>query len=138
MLLREVEYARPTTVEEALGLLAQNEGARALAGGQTLINVMKARAAAPDVLVDLQDLEELRGIRDLGSGSVEIGAMTTYSDLIGDEAAGARSILGEVSAMIADVQVRNRGTIGGNVCSNDPTNHLPPLLAALDATFTIV
>ena len=137
MLLAEVEYARPTTVEEALGLLAQNDGARALAGGQTLINVMKARAASPDVLVDLQDLEELRGVRDLGSGSVEIGAMTTYSDLIGDEAAGARSILGEVGSMIADVQVRSRGTIGGNVCSNDPTNHFPPLLVALDASFTI-
>jgi carbon-monoxide dehydrogenase medium subunit len=138
MLLAEVEYARPKTVEEALGLLAANDGARALAGGQTLVNVMKARAASPDVLVDLQDLDELRGVRDLGSGSVEIGAMTTYSQLIGDDAAGARSILGEVSAMIADVQVRNRGTIGGNVCSNDPTNHLPPLLVALDASFTIV
>jgi carbon-monoxide dehydrogenase medium subunit len=64
--------------------------------------------------------------------------MTTYTDLIRDEAAGARSILGEVSAMIADVQVRNRGTIGGNVCSNDPTNHFPPLLTAMDARFTIV
>jgi carbon-monoxide dehydrogenase medium subunit len=138
MLLREVEYARPTTVEEAVGLLAANDGARALAGGQTLVNVMKARAASPDVLVDLQDLDELRGVRDLGSGSVEIGAMTTYTQLMSDDAAGARSILGEVAAMIADVQVRNRGTIGGNVCSNDPTNHLPPLLVALDATFTIV
>jgi carbon-monoxide dehydrogenase medium subunit len=138
MLLAEVEYARPRTVEEALELLAANDGARALAGGQTLVNVMKARAASPDVLVDLQDLDELRGVRDLGNGSVEIGAMTTYSQLIGDEAAGARSILGEVSSMIADVQVRNRGTIGGNVCSNDPTNHLPPLLVALDASFTIV
>jgi carbon-monoxide dehydrogenase medium subunit len=138
MLLAEVEYARPKTVEEALGLLAANDGARALAGGQTLVNVMKARAASPDVLVDLQDLDELRGVRDLGNGSVEIGAMTTYSQLIGDEAAGARSILGEVSSMIADMQVRNRGTIGGNVCSNDPTNHLPPLLVALDASFTIV
>jgi carbon-monoxide dehydrogenase medium subunit len=98
---------------------------------------MKARAASPDVLVDLQDLDELRGVRDLGNGSVEIGAMTTYSDLVSDEAAGARSILGEVASTIADVQVRNRGTIGGNVCSNDPTNHLPPLLAALDARFTI-
>jgi carbon-monoxide dehydrogenase medium subunit len=138
MLLADVEYARPKTVEEALGLLAANDGARALAGGQTLVNVMKARAASPDVLVDLQDLEELRGVRDLGSGSVEIGAMTTCAELIADEAAGARSILGEVASMIADVQVRNRGTIGGNVCSNDPTNHLPPLLVALDASFTIV
>src|SRR5256885_1709411 len=138
MLLAEVEYARPTTVEEAIGMLSANDGARALAGGETLVNVMKARAASPDLLVDLQDLDELRGVRDLGSGSVEIGAMTTYSQLVADEAAGARSILGEVAAMIADVQVRNRGTVGGNVCSNDPTNHLPPLLVALDATFTIV
>ena len=137
MLLREVQYARPKTVEEAVALLAADDGARALAGGQTLVNVMKARAASPDVLVDLQDIEELRGVRDLGNGSVEIGAMTTCAQLIGDEAAGARSILGEVASKIADVQVRNRGTIGGNVCSNDPTNHLPPLLVALDASFTI-
>jgi carbon-monoxide dehydrogenase medium subunit len=138
MLLREVEYARPKSVDEALALLSANDGARALAGGQTLINVMKARAASPDVLVDLQDLGDLRGIRDLGNGSVEIGAMTTYSQLMADDAAGARSILGEVAATIADVQVRNRGTIGGNVCSNDPTNHFPPLFVALDAQFTIV
>src|SRR5262249_46623008 len=135
MLLREVQYARPQTVEEAVGLLAANDGARALAGGQTLVNVMKARAASPDVLVDLQDLDELRGVRDLGGGAVEIGAMTTYAQLVTDEAAGARSILGEVAATIADVQVRNRGTVGGNVCSNDPTNHLPPLLVALHPSF---
>src|SRR5947207_3834347 len=96
---------------------------------------MKARAASPDVLVDLQDLAELRGVRDLGNGSVEIGAMTTYTELAADD---ARSIVGEVAGMIADVQVRNRGTIGGNVCSNDPTNHFPPLLVALGAELTIV
>ena len=108
-----------------------------LAGGQTLINVMKARAASPDVLVDLADLGELKGI-ELGSdGTVEIGAMTTYSELIGSAEARARPILGEVCDQIADVQVRNRGTIGGNVCSNDPTNHFPPLLVALGASFTI-
>src|SRR3954463_15367107 len=138
MLLREVEYARPKTVDEAIELLAANDGARALAGGQTLINVMKARAASPDVLVDLHDLQDLRGVRDLGNGSVEIGAMTTYSELVTEQAAGARSILGQVAGTIADVQVRNRGTVGGNVCSNDPTNHLPPLFVALNATFTIV
>ena len=136
MLLREVEYARPKTVEEAIELLAANDGARALAGGQTLINVMKARAASPDVLVDLQDLDELRGITETGSGGLEIGPMTTYAELASD-AAGARSILGEVASSIADVQVRNRGTIGGNVCSNDPTNHFPPLLVAMNASFTI-
>jgi aerobic carbon-monoxide dehydrogenase medium subunit len=137
MLLREVEYVRPGTIEEAIDALAENDGARALAGGQTLINVMKARAASPDVLVDLQDLEELRGITDTGNGAVEIGAMTTYADLESLDAAGARSILGEVASTIADLQVRNRGTIGGNVCSNDPTNHFPPLLVAMNAAFTI-
>src|SRR6266550_9096561 len=138
MLLREVEYARPTSVQEAVRLLSENDGARALAGGQTLINVMKARVASPDVLIDLNDLDELKGI-DLGSdGTVSIGAMVTYSEILDSAEARARPILAEVCAQIADVQVRNRGTIGGNVCSNDPTNHLPPLMVSLGATMTIV
>jgi aerobic carbon-monoxide dehydrogenase medium subunit len=137
MLLREVEYARPASVQEAVRLLSEKEGARALAGGQTLINVMKARAASPDFLVDLNRLEELKGI-DLGSdGTVSIGAMVTYTELMGSAEGRARPILGEVCAQIADVQVRNRGTVGGNVCSNDPTNHLPPLLVSLGATMHI-
>jgi aerobic carbon-monoxide dehydrogenase medium subunit len=137
MLLREVEYARPASVQEAVRLLSEHDGARALAGGQTLINVMKARAASPDVLVDLNGLEELKGI-DLGpDGTVSIGAMVTYSELMSSAEARARPILGEVCAQIADVQVRNRGTIGGNVCSNDPTNHLPPLMVSLGATMHI-
>jgi carbon-monoxide dehydrogenase medium subunit len=137
MLLREVAYARPDSVEEALRLLAENTGARALAGGQTLVNVMKARAASPDGLVDLNALAELKGIDLAADGTLTIGAMTTYSELMASVEARARPILGEVSATIADVQVRNRGTIGGNVCSNDPTNHLPPLVAALGARMTI-
>ena len=138
MLLSEVGYARPATLEQALAVLAEYPGARALAGGQTLINVMKARAAAPDVLVDIGAIPDLKGI-ELGSdGTLELGAMTTYSELIASAEARARPILGEVCAQIADVQVRNRGTIGGNVCSSDPTNHLPPLLVALGATMTVV
>ena len=138
MLLREVEYARPASVDEAISLLSENDGARALAGGQTLVNVMKARAAAPDVLVDLQDLDELRTIGFSSDGMLEIGAMVTYAQLMGSsEVDVARPILSEVAATIADVQVRNRGTVGGNVCVADPTNHLPPLFVALDATFTI-
>jgi carbon-monoxide dehydrogenase medium subunit len=137
MLLTEVGYARPRTTDEALGLLAEHEGARPLAGGQTLINVMKARAAAPDVLVDLNGIEELKGI-ELGSdGTLEIGPMTTTSELIASQEARARPILAEVCSQIADVQVRNRGTIGGNICSSDPTNHLPPLLVAIGAELTI-
>jgi aerobic carbon-monoxide dehydrogenase medium subunit len=137
VLLREVEYARPATVDEAISLLAGYEGARPLAGGQTLVNVMKQRAATPDVLVDLADLDELREIGFSG-GMLEIGAMVTCSQLMGaSEVEVARPILAEVAGTIADVQVRNRGTIGGNVCVSDPTNHFPPLLVALDTTFTI-
>jgi aerobic carbon-monoxide dehydrogenase medium subunit len=137
VLLREVEYARPATVDEAISLLAGHEGARPLAGGQTLVNVMKQRAASPDVLVDLADLAELREIGFSG-GMLEIGAMVTCSQLMSSsEVEVARPILAEVAGTIADVQVRNRGTIGGNVCVSDPTNHFPPLLVALDATFTI-
>ena len=137
MLPREVGYARPWTLDEALELLASNDGARPLAGGQTLVNVMKARVASPDALVDLNGLEELRGVELGGDGSLEIGSMTTYTEIVESAEARARPILGEVCAQIADVQVRNRGTIGGNVCANDPTNHLPPLMVALGATMTI-
>src|SRR5262249_39033314 len=137
MLLREVGYALPSSLAEAIELLQENDGARALAGGQTLINVMKARAGSPDALIDLAGLEELRGIELGADGTLEIGAMTTYSEIIASSEARARPILGEVCAQIADVQVRNRGTIGGNICTNDPTNHLPPLLAALGARMTI-
>ncbi|MGH3105317.1 MAG: FAD binding domain-containing protein [Gaiellaceae bacterium] len=137
MLLSEVEYARPQSVAEAVRLLGAHDGARALAGGQTLINVMKARAASPDVLVDLIDLDELRQIRRTEKG-LELGAMVTYAQLMGSPEVGeGRPILAEVAAQIADVQVRNRGTIGGNVCSSDPTNHYPPLLVALGAEMTI-
>jgi aerobic carbon-monoxide dehydrogenase medium subunit len=137
MLLSEVGYARPATLQHALGVLAEYPGARALAGGQTLLNVMKARAAAPDVLVDLSMIPELKGITLGADGTLELGAMTTYAEVMASAEARARPILGEVCAQIADTQVRNRGTIGGNVCSSDPTNHLPPLLVALGATFTV-
>jgi aerobic carbon-monoxide dehydrogenase medium subunit len=131
VLLREVEYVRPASIEEALEALAAHEGARALAGGQTLVNVMKARAASPDVLVDLNGLDELRTIDRTGEGGLRIGAMVTYAQLMRDSSAGeARPILADVAGQIADVQVRNRGTIGGNVCSSDPTNHFPPVAAA--------
>jgi aerobic carbon-monoxide dehydrogenase medium subunit len=139
MLLREVEYARPGSIEEAVRLLGAHDGARALAGGQTLVNVMKARAASPEVLVDLADLAELRAIGRGADGSLELGAMVTYSELVrSPEVAAARPLLAEVAATIADRQVQNRGTVGGNVCVNDPTNHLPPLFSVMDATFTIL
>jgi aerobic carbon-monoxide dehydrogenase medium subunit len=137
MLLRELDYARPASVKEAVQLLSAREDARALAGGQSLVNVMKTRVAAPELVVDLNGIDALRGIAADG-GALTIGAMTTYAAIVdSSEVAAARPVLAEVARTIADVQVRNRGTIGGNVCSNDPTNHFPPLLAALQAEFTI-
>src|SRR5579863_9301908 len=106
MLPREVDYARPSSLPEALGLLATSDGARALAGGQTLVSVMKARAASPDALVDLSALEELKGIELHPDGSLEIGAMTTLADVIASPEARARPVLPEVCAQIADTQVR--------------------------------
>jgi aerobic carbon-monoxide dehydrogenase medium subunit len=121
MLPREVAYARPGTVDEAVRLLGAHDGARALAGGQTLVSVMKQRAAAPEVLVDLADLAELRTISLSADGeSLEIGAMCTYRELVrSPEIAAGRPILAEAARTIADVQVQNRGTIGGNVCVAD-------------------
>ena len=138
MLLSEVGYARPASVDEAVRLLAEHDGARPLAGGQTIVNVMKARAASPDVLVDLADLEDLRAIAKTGDGALELGAMATYSQVVtSPDVKDVRPMLAEVAAQIADVQVRNRGTVGGNICSNDPTNHLPPVMVAAGATMTI-
>jgi carbon-monoxide dehydrogenase medium subunit len=137
MLLREVSYARPATIEEAVSLLTAHDGARALAGGQTLVNVMKQRAASPDLLVDLAGLDELRAIAVSGT-TLEIGAMATLAAIMrSSEVEVSRPILATVAATVADVQVRNRGTLGGNICVNDPTNHFPPLLVALDASMTI-
>jgi carbon-monoxide dehydrogenase medium subunit len=138
MLLAPFAYARPSSTAEAIRLLSEHEGARALAGGQTLLNVMKTRMATPELLVDLGDLGELRTIARTADGGLELGAMATYSEIVRSaDVARARPILAEVAATIADVQVRNRGTIGGNLCANDPTNHFPSLMVALGATMTV-
>jgi carbon-monoxide dehydrogenase medium subunit len=137
VLLAEVEYARPESVDEAVRLLSARDDARVLAGGQSLINVMKVRVASPDVVVDIGRIRDLKGI-ERADGSLRIGAGVTYSELIAsDDVRAARPILADVAIRIADVQVRNRGTIGGNICSNDPTNHFPPVLAAVAASMTI-
>ena len=137
MLLREVGYARPGSLGEAIELLRSDDGARALAGGQTLINVMKARAGSPDGLVDLSRIEELKGIELGGDGILEIGAMATYTEIVESGEARARPILGAVCAQIADVQVRNRGTIGGSLVHADPASDLPATALALGAELRV-
>src|ERR1041385_511222 len=110
MLLAEVDYARPETVDEAVRLLAGRDNARVLAGGQSLVNVMKVRVASPEVVVDIGRIADLKGVRATDAG-LEIGAGTTYAELIASEDVRARRpILADVALKIADVQVRNRGT----------------------------
>lgn len=118
--------------------LSDNEDAQVLAGGQTLVNVMKLRITSPRVLVDISSLDELSFV-DARDGAVEIGAATVYDDVAGSAALeGGHDIVREVAGGVADPQVRNRGTIGGNVCLNDPTSNFPPLMAVLDVTFNVV
>ena len=138
MLMKAVEYVRPDTAEQALEILRSQEGAVPLAGGQSLINMLKQRVGSVGVLVDISSLAELRTITRRADGSLDIGACVTYDEL--DKSADVRAghgILAEVASQIEDQQIRNRGTIGGNCCLGDPTNNLPPLLVALGATMNI-
>ncbi len=138
MLLAATDYVRPASVEEALAALGSSAGARVLAGGQTLINVLKHRAASVALLVDVSRLEELRFIDVRADGSATIGAASTYAEL--ERSAPLRDahpLIGEVAAGTVDRQVRARGTIGGNVCFADPASNYPPLLVALDAAMEI-
>lgn len=138
MLLKAIEYVRPDTLVEALGILASSEGAAPLAGGQSLTNVLKHRVASVDLLVDISALAELRTIRRLDKGALEVGACVTYDEL--DHSSTVRAeheIIARVASQIEDQQIRNCGTIGGNCCLGDPTNNLPPLLVALDSTMNV-
>jgi aerobic carbon-monoxide dehydrogenase medium subunit len=131
-------YHRPSSLDETLGLLAQlGEDARVVAGGHSLIPMMKLRLARPEHLVDLQDLEQLRGIRT-EPDAVIIGAMTTQHELIGSELLAARCpIIRETALQIADPQVRYCGTLGGNVANGDPGNDMPAVMIALDARYRL-
>jgi carbon-monoxide dehydrogenase medium subunit len=131
-------YYRPRSLDETLGLLAQHgEVARIVAGGHSLIPMMKLRLARPEHLVDLQDLEELRGIRS-EPDAIIIGAMTTQNELIGSELlAGICPIMRETALQIADPQVRYCGTLGGNVANGDPGNDMPAVMIALDAKYRL-
>ncbi len=132
-------YHRPTSVKEAVALLAQlGEDSRALAGGHSLIPMMKLRLATPAHLVDLAGIADLKGIHADG-GDIVIGAMTTQHDLIGSDLLGAKiPILRETSEQIADPQVRYLGTLGGNVANGDPGNDMPAVMMCLGATYQVM
>ena len=138
MLLAATEYVRPGSLAEAVEELAARQGARVLAGGQSLINVLKHRAASVELLVDVSRLEELRFIDVAADGTARIGAATTYGELERSaELAASHAIIGKVAAGTVDRQVRARGTIGGNACFADPASNYPPLLVALGAELEI-
>jgi aerobic carbon-monoxide dehydrogenase medium subunit len=129
-------YHRPKSVAEAVGMLADlGDDARALAGGHSLIPMMKLRLAKPEHLVDLAGISELSGVRTEG-GDIVIGSMTTQNELLRSDLLAAKlPILRETSLVIADPQVRYVGTLGGNVANGDPGNDMPAVMMCLAATY---
>ena len=131
-------YHRPGSVADAVKLLADfGDSARPLAGGHSLVPMMKLRLATPDHLVDLHDIADLKGIERQG-GRIVIGAMTTQHDLLASqEIASSLPIMHEAALQIADPQVRYRGTLGGNVANGDPGNDMPALMMTLGADYEL-
>jgi carbon-monoxide dehydrogenase medium subunit len=132
------DYHRPASVADAVRLLADlGEEARVVAGGHSLIPMMKLRMAQPEHLIDLQDLTELKGV-SIGAGKVTLGAMTTQAAIVASaELARVCPILKETALQIADPQVRSLGTIGGNVANGDPGNDMPALMMTLGASYRL-
>ncbi len=132
------DYHRPKSVSDAVALLVKlGEDARPLAGGHSLIPMMKTRLATPEHLVDLRDIGDLKGIREEGRDIV-IGAMTTQHALIASDLLAAKlPIIRETSLLIADPQIRYMGTIGGNAANGDPGNDMPALMQCLGAAYEL-
>ena len=131
------DYHRPKTVSEAVKLLKNTKGSKIIAGGHSLLPMMKLRLADPSALVDLADIGALKGIKKVGN-KIVIGAMTTQHDLLASALVAKNlPILHETALLIADPQVRYMGTVGGNVANGDPGNDMPAVMMALDATYKI-
>ena len=138
MILPPCRYGRPKTAAEAVSLLDQIEGAAVLGGGQTLMNALKLDLVGPSALVDVHRLDELQGVEH-DDGVLRIGAAVTYAELaVHPLVQDVAPSIAEMAAGLVDRQVRNRGTIGGNCCLNDPANNYPPLLVALGAQFEVL
>ena len=127
-------YDRASSVDEALALLVTHGAdAKIIAGGQSLLPLMKLRLARPDRLIDIGRIESLRGVRELPDGRQSIGALTTYAQLLQEPSITALRLMADALPRIADLQVRNRGTIGGAIAHADPASDMPALLLALGA-----
>jgi carbon-monoxide dehydrogenase medium subunit len=128
------DYVRATSLDDALGRLAAGVGsAKAIAGGQSLLPLMKLRLARPELLIDIGRLAELKGVRQLSDGRVAVGALTTYDEIMRDDILRHYGLLVDALPNIGDVQVRNLGTIGGSIAHADPASDMPAILLALDA-----
>jgi len=138
MIPPEFEYHAPKTLNDAVALLNQfGDDAKILAGGHSLLPMMKLRFAEPPHLIDLNKIEQLRGIKE-EAGMIKIGAMTVESALLNSDLLKEKvSLIPKAVKLIADPQVRNRGTIGGDIAHGDPANDHPAIMMALDATFVL-
>jgi carbon-monoxide dehydrogenase medium subunit len=130
MIPNAFDYQRASSLDEALSLVG-TPGTKVIAGGMSLLPLMKLRLASPERLVDIGRLSELRGVRQLADGRLAIGALTTYTDLL-ESPARHYGLLRDALPDIGDVQVRNRGTVGGSIAHSDPASDLPAVLLALD------
>lgn len=135
MIPTSFDYVRAGSVREALNLLAAGDGSKVIAGGHSLLPMMRFRLVQTPRLIDISRLDELKGVQEFKKG-VRIGAATPYADLVRSDLLRERCpIVAEVSAAIADIQVRNRGTIGGSLAHADPASDMPAVMLALDAEF---
>ena len=131
------DYVRAKSLRDALGALAAGDGSKVIAGGHSLLPIMKFRLAQPSRLVDIAGLAELRGVSEYRRG-VRIGATTTYRDLLDSALVRERfPIIAECTENIGDLQVRNRGTIGGSLAHADPNSDMATVMLVLDATFNL-
>ncbi len=138
MIPSNFDYVAPTTVDDAVTALAEGgEDAKVIAGGQSLMPVLRLRLAAPTVLVDLGNIDELRGVRE-DDQSILIGAMTTYYKLLGNPLVSTHALLlADAIRTVADPQIRHRGTLGGAISHADPAGDLCAPVLALEATMTV-
>ena len=138
MIPAQFDYQRPTTLDEAIALLGANEDAKILSGGHSLIPAMKLRLAQPSVVIDIGRISGLNYIRE-ENGRIAIGALTTHHDIEASALLREKCpLLTEVAPQIGDVQVRNRGTIGGSLVHADPAADWPGAILALDAEMEVV
>jgi carbon-monoxide dehydrogenase medium subunit len=135
MISTEFDYQRATSLDDAIARIQQTNGeGKFLAGGHSLVPLMKLRLSEPGILVDISRIPELRGIRERDGGRIEIGSGTTHHEVATSELLRrACPVIAEAAAEIGDQQVRNRGTLGGSLAHSDPAADMPAVMVALDA-----